>query len=101
SGKAVAPALRFLRRMLNEPDQQPARTQVVALLSSQTGQSFKVQETSSAAADLNRAYAPVFGWFAQHNSAALRQMDAEDGEDPARWNMLLKSVAWDRGDSSR
>ena len=101
SGKVIAPTLRFLRRMLNEPDQQPARAEALALLNFETGQSLKVLETSSAGADLKRAYQPVFSWFAQHNPAAFRQMDAEDGEDPGKWNLLLRSVAWDRGDAAR
>ena len=101
TGKAVAPALRFLRRLLNEPDQQAARADAVALLNFETGQSFKVLETSSAAPDLKRSYQPVFTWFAQHNPAAFRQMDADDGDDPGKWNLLLRSVAWDRGDAMR
>jgi putative heme-binding domain-containing protein len=70
-------------------------------LKSLTGQPFNVTETSSAAADLQRAYEPVFTWFGSHTPGVLKQLDADDGDDPNRWAQLLKSVAWNRGDAAR
>jgi putative heme-binding domain-containing protein len=71
------------------------------LLNFQTGQSFKIQETGSAAADLQRAYQPIFGWFAQHDPAALRQLDADDGADAGQVSLFLRSAPWQRGDPAR
>jgi putative membrane-bound dehydrogenase-like protein len=101
SGKGLVSTLRFLRRMLNQPDQQAARAQVLDLLKLQTGHAFKVDEPSTAAPDLRRAYEPVFAWFATHEAGVLRQMDADDAEDPARWAQILRNVKWESGDSAR
>jgi putative heme-binding domain-containing protein len=101
SGKLTIALLRFLRRSLNQPDQQPARAQAVTLLSFQTGQPFKIQEAGTNPADLQRAYQPVFNWFAQKDSTLLRQLDADDAQDAGRWSLLLKGAPWDRGDRTR
>jgi putative heme-binding domain-containing protein len=101
SGKSLVALLRFLRRMLNEPEQQLARSQCLALFNFEMGESFKVQEASGAAADLKRVYQPIFSWCAQNYPMALRQMDGNDNEDPGKWSVLLRSVAVERGDPLR
>src|SRR5205814_5451027 len=81
--------------------QQPARAEAVALLNLETGQKFRIQESGTDSTALKRAYASIFDWFGQHQPMVLRQLDLDDGQDPARWNSVLRSVKWDRGDSAR
>jgi len=101
SARVLVPLLRFLRRMLNEPDQQIARAQAVALLNFQTGEKFKIQEPSGAAVDLSQVYQPIFTWCAQKQPVLLRQLDADDAEDPGKWNMVLRSIPTTKGDPQR
>jgi putative heme-binding domain-containing protein len=97
---ALTPALRLLRRLLNQPQEQAARAQLLALLTLETGQPFKVREPAADLESLKRAYQPVFTWFAQRRPALLRQLD-DNADDPVVWEMKLKSVPWDRGDPRR
>jgi putative membrane-bound dehydrogenase-like protein len=98
STRTYAPALRTLRGLLDQPKEQTMRAQVVTFLSYEAGQPFKVQDTGS---DLRRAYQPIFDWFNVKHPALIRQLDADDAEDPAKWNLFYKSVQWDKGDARR
>ncbi len=97
SGKTLVPALRLLRRLLNEPSEQTARAQLLILLNRESGQTFKVEEQNTDPDSLKSAYQPIFNWFARTHPTLVRQLDA-DQDDPATWNLRLKSVLWDRGD---
>src|SRR5439155_6953165 len=99
TGNAVLPALRLLRRLENEPNEQATRSQIVTLLNSETGRSFKIEEQGSDAASLKRAYQPIFAWVTQKYPALLRRLDADDQEETAQWDSLLKRVAWNKGDA--
>ena len=96
----IAP-LTLLRRLLAQPDEQLLRAQLVTLLTTNTGQPFKVQEQGTDAASMKRAYQPVFDWVAARFPHVLKALDAADAEDPVRWNFVLKSVPWDKGVAER
>jgi len=98
---AVVPALRLLRRLETDPNEHATRAQLISLLNSETGQSFKNQEQAADPASLKRAYQPIFDWFGQQYPSLVPQWVGDEQEDPARWNALLKSVRWDKGDSVR
>jgi putative heme-binding domain-containing protein len=98
--EALTPALRLLRRLLSQPQEQPARAQLLALLTLETGQPFKIQESATDPESLRRAYQPVFSWFSQRRPALLRQLD-DSSDDPVVWEMKLQSVPWDRGEPQR
>lgn len=101
STNVLVPSLRLLRRLFNEPKEQTARSEGVALVNRETGQSFKVQEQGTDPANLRRVYQPLFDWFAKRHPTLVRELDAEDQEDPVRWDLTLKAVAWDKGDALR
>jgi putative heme-binding domain-containing protein len=90
-------ALRLLRS-LKAPQEQTTRAQALALLNRVSGQKFTVHEN---AADLAASYAPVFNWFTQRYPGILRQLDADDQENPVQWEQFYKSVRWVNGDSGR
>ena len=69
------------------------------MLNSETGRSFKIEEQGSDAASLKRAYQPIFAWVTQKYPALLRRLDADDQEETAQWDSLLKRVAWNKGDA--
>ncbi|HXJ57624.1 MAG TPA: HEAT repeat domain-containing protein, partial [Verrucomicrobiae bacterium] len=93
-----AAVLRALRRLLNQPKEQTARAQAVALLGRLVGQKFNVEEHSS---DLGRVYQPIFSWFETKYPGLSRQLDADDNETPAQWETRLQTVPWNRGDPGR
>ena len=99
SDKTPLATLRLLRRLLQEPKEQVMRAQAVVLLNTGTGQKFATQEQAADPASLKAAYQPIFDWFAQKQPALVRRLDAEDQEDPIKWDRLLKSVPWDRGNT--
>ena len=96
----IAP-LRLLRRLLAEPEEQLLRAQLLTLLSANTSQPFKNQEQGTDAASMKRAYQPVFDWFNLRYPFVVKALDADDGEDPSKWNFVLKSVQWDKGVAAR
>jgi putative membrane-bound dehydrogenase-like protein len=97
SAGVLVPALRLLRRLYDEPKARTLRQEIVKLLNHQTGQSFKVEERGADPGNLARAYQPVFAWFAQRNPALLKQLNVQEGTDAAKWEGVLNSVPWDRG----
>lgn len=97
SGKALIPALRLLRRLMNEPSQPALRAQVLLLLSQETGQKFRVQELGATPEELRRAYQPVFAWFQQRQPALLSQADGDARENPSVWALRFKAAPWERG----
>jgi len=102
SPQDLVPLLRLLQRLMQEPRQEKERTQVLALYSRQSGRVFAVTQKGTTAAELKRAYQPVFEWFERQFptlTAALHQAAGE--EDPAIWNKLLASVEWSKGDAAR
>jgi len=100
SGKVLLPAMRLLRRLMNEPNEQTNRAQVVALLNREGAQSFKIQEQGNDPDNLKRVYQPVFDWFNQKHPLLAKQVD-ENLENPASWNLLLKTVQWEQGYAPR
>ena len=75
------------------------RTNLVALVNLTGGQKFKIEESGTDAESLKRAYAPVFTWFAQKYPTLTRAFDTQEEPDAAKWNLVLKSVAWDKGNA--
>jgi len=96
--RAHVATLRLLRRLLHNPGDSTTRAQTLLLLSRLSGQKFDIQEKEG---DLTRIYQPVFDWFALKYPGILRQLDADDQENPAQWEAFYKTVPWTRGDTSR
>lgn len=96
--KAHVATLRLLRSLLKTPAEQTSRAQALTLLTRLSGQKFTVNETG---ADLTKAYQPVFDWFGVRYPGILRQLDADDQENPAQWEPFYKNVPWARGDAAR
>lgn len=96
--RALAPAMRLLRTLLDQPKENALRADILALVSRETGQPLKAQEN---AGDLRRAYQGVFDWFAAKYPGLARELDADDREDPTRWSAFLKTVSWNTGNATR
>jgi len=90
--------LRALRALLKDPKQEPARAQALTLLMRLTGQKFAAQEP---AADLAKAYQPVFDWFNVKYPGLLQQLELDGQDNPAQWEQLYKATLWNRGDATR
>jgi putative heme-binding domain-containing protein len=98
----LVPAMRLLRKSLNEPANSELRSQLLALLKYELRQDFAVKEPPVTDVPVLKAsYKPILDWFAQRFPILLRQLDYESNEDPTRWSMMLKSVPWNRGDAAR
>ena len=97
----VAP-LKLLHRALSEPAEQPLRVQLLILLTNSLRQSFKIEEPMGGEpAALRKAYQPVFDYLGTKYPGLLRAMNAEDNDDPAKWNVFWRGVPWDKGDAAR
>jgi putative membrane-bound dehydrogenase-like protein len=102
AGTNLVMPLRVLRRGLAEPQETSLRAQLVTLISTSLKQEFKIMEPPGGNADALRvAYAPVFNFVGQKYPGLIRLMNADDGEDPVRWNNTLRSVPWAMGDLTR
>jgi putative heme-binding domain-containing protein len=99
--EALLPVLRLLHRLEQEPRERALRQQALAFLAHRAGQTFTVPETSTDAAALRQAYQPVFTWFAGRYPSQAAALSNTDGEDPAFWDRLLRSVDWSKGDVAR
>jgi len=97
SGAALIAGLRLLRKLYNEPRARPLRQEILKLVNYQTGQSFKVEERGADPGNLARAYQPVFAWVAQRSPNLLKQLDVPEGPDAAKWQNIIRTVPWDRG----
>jgi putative membrane-bound dehydrogenase-like protein len=100
TGRALLPAMRLLRRLLNEPEQAAVRADVVALINRETGEEFDISEQATDAGTLRRAYQPVFDWFREKYPRLVPYLtDIE--EDAGQWNLTLRAVNWNTGDRLR
>jgi putative membrane-bound dehydrogenase-like protein len=100
TGRALLPAMRLLRRLINEPDQAQVRMDVVALINRETGEQFAIAEQGTDPDSLRRAYQPVFDWFRQKHARLVPYL-YETEEDAAQWNLTLRAVNWKSGDARR
>ena len=97
----VAP-LKLLHRTLSEPAEQPLRAQLVSLLAESLKQPFKVEEPLVAdPAGLRKAYQPIFDFVGGKYPGLVRAMNADDHDDPVRWNLIWRGVTWANGDAVR
>jgi putative membrane-bound dehydrogenase-like protein len=97
----VAP-LKLLSRVVSEPAEQPLRRQLVTLVGASLKKEFNIEEPMNAdAVALRRAYQPIFEFVGGKYPGVLRLMNAEDNDDPIRWNAVLKQVPWTRGNAER
>src|SRR5262249_47803289 len=97
----LVPILRLLRRLAQESKEKALRTEALALLNRQAGQSFAIEERATDAATLQRAYQPVFAWFEKQHASLARALYDTSDEAPAFWDKVLKSVDWSKGDAIR
>jgi putative membrane-bound dehydrogenase-like protein len=98
SSKAVTAALKVLRRTLSDPKEQAMRAQVLRLLGHLSSRTFQVPDQAGVPPE---AYQPIFTWFDQKYPGVLRQLDADDDENPAVWDRFYKNVPWSKGDAAR
>jgi putative heme-binding domain-containing protein len=98
SGRALAPAFRQFRSVLDQPREQALRIRLVELLAHESGQILK---QPAAAGDLRRTAQPILDWFTSRYPALAREADADDREDPARWNAFYTTVPWAQGQADR
>ncbi len=96
--RALVPAMRLLRALLDQPREESLRADLLTLVSRETAQPLKPLEN---AGELRRAYQPIFDWFASKYPSLNRELDADDREDPAKWNSFLKTVPWPQGNAVR
>ena len=99
--QTIVPAMRLLRRLMFQPAEKTMRASTLALINHLSGRQFKVNETGTDPNTLRNSYAPVFLWFVNTHPALVRQLDADDGGDPAQWLLRVRSVDWNRGDAAR
>ena len=99
--QTLVPAMRLLRRLMFQPMETAMRERTLALINHLSGRQFKVAETGTDANSLRNNYAPVFLWFVNTHPALVRQLDADDGDDPAQWLLKVRSADWPRGEAAR
>ena len=93
---ALTSTLRLLRHLCREPQEKTLRAQAMALVCQETDQMWRVQELGDDLAALQETYQPVFTWCRQKYPALARPDDGSD--DPAKWELALKNVPWNKGD---
>jgi len=97
----VAP-LKLLARAASEPAEQPLRAQLFTLITNSLKQTFKIEEPPNAEpAAVRNAYQPLFDHLGAKYPGLLRAMNAEDNDDPVKWNAFWRGVPWDKGDAAR
>jgi len=101
SPERMAALARLLQRLLDEPDQQDLRQEILGLLRRQMAALPAVEEKELSPPGLRAAYRPVFESLIRTYPRVGRIMYGEPNEDLARWERLLKTVAWGRGDAAR
>jgi putative membrane-bound dehydrogenase-like protein len=99
--RRLAPLVRLLRQLTQEPREKELRAAAVALLARQAGRTFEVKEEGTEPTALKKAYEPVFAWFEKEHPKLAAAMQGGGDEDPAEWAKLLQSVDWDKGDAGR
>ena len=78
------------------------RAQLVALLADSLKQPFKITEPLEPdPAGLRQAYQPIFTYVAGKYPGLIRAMNADDNDDPVRWNLIWRGVTWANGDVTR
>lgn len=102
SGTNLVAPLKLLSRSATDPVVQPMRAQVLTLVTNSLKQGFKIEEPANAdAVSLRKAHQPVFDFVAVRYPGLLRAMNAEDNDDPLRWNNTWRSTKWDAGNAAR
>ena len=97
----LVPVFHVLRHALSEPKEKEMRTNVIALISKQTGQILRSEEKETDAVTLKKTYQPYFDWFAQKYPKLRRAIENTGGEDDSQWDQLLRSVNWSSGNPAR
>jgi putative membrane-bound dehydrogenase-like protein len=97
----LLPLLRLLQRLQSDAPRQALRRQTVALVNRQSSQAFDVREDRSDRSSLKQAYQPVLAWFQQTYPKLAALLDSPGEEAPEKWNSLMRTVAWEKGDASR
>jgi putative membrane-bound dehydrogenase-like protein len=100
TGTYVLPIVRALQRHLTDTKEQPLRSLLLTLLKHQTGEAFNVRETAADAAEVKRAYQPVFAWFRKKFPTLVQYLEPA-GTDVSYWTSLLPTIPWDKGDAGR
>ncbi len=101
TGRGVLPALMYLRRLFQEPDQQVLRAQTLSLIEKETKHTFRVRDVAGPPGMVEAAYRPVFDWCEQRNPRLRRLLDGDTRDDPAMWSLKLKAVPWHLGNPNR
>jgi putative heme-binding domain-containing protein len=97
----LAPLVRLLRQLTQEPKEADLRRRAVALLARQSGRPFAVTETATTPAGLRQVYQPVFDWFEKTYPDLATDTAGTNAAELARWEKLLPAVPWEQGDSRR
>jgi putative heme-binding domain-containing protein len=101
STNLVAP-LKLLHRVVSEPAEQPLRAQLLTLLTNSLKQAFAIQEpVDSDPVTLRKTYEPIFDYVAAKYPGLVRAVNAEDNDDPAKWNAIWRATKWDGGNAAR
>lgn len=100
TGRALLPAMRLLRRLINEPTETGTRADLLALVNRESGESFDIAEHGTDVTTLRRNYQPLFDWFRQKYPKLVPYL-TETEEDAAQWNLTLRAVNWNSGDAAR
>ena len=69
------------------------RQRVLALVNHVSRRQFKVAETGADPETLRANYAPVFLWLTQEHPALVRQLDADDNDNPVQWRLKVQGIA--------
>ena len=97
----VAP-LQLLNRVVSEPAEQPLRAQLVVLITNSLKRTFPMREPmDNDPVTLRRAYQPIFDYIVSKYPGLIRAMNAEDNDDPVKWNAMWRATKWENGDAER
>jgi len=101
----IAQALMALRSYCEAPEERALRSTLAELLKHWSGQPLHIDEMSAVsaartAAELHRAYAPWFEWFAARHPAEAARLSAPT-VDAAAWQQRLAGIDWAAGDPQR
>ena len=74
------------------------RAQLTALITNSLKQPFRIQEPENETrAILRETYQPIFNFVSASYPEIGRAMNAEDNDDPVRWNAFWKGVRLEPG----
>ena len=96
---ALERCLRILERAMRDPQQASLIAPTIRLVNRLTSQSFKIPDIGADGVLLRQSVQPLFDWCLAQYPGAVAGLQRQK-LTAASWSELLRTVLWDRGDST-